>query len=150
MRAVIISASALGAATARELLAADHECVLIDRNEETLNLLEEELDAGFILGDPTKPSVLKEADPAHTDILFCLSESDPLNIMVGLLARSLGFRRVINKIEDPELEKLCAELGLTETIIPTHALAIGLSGLLQGDGKGLPWLQVNKSQGTSG
>ncbi|WP_232420238.1 TrkA C-terminal domain-containing protein [Nitrosococcus watsonii] len=48
------------------------------------------------------------------------------------MGRSLGFRRVVTKIEDPELEHLCIELGLDDTIIPDRTIGRYLADRFDG------------------
>ncbi len=45
---------------------------------------------------------------------------------------SLGLRRVVTKIDDPELEHICLELGLEDTIIPSRTIGIHLADLFEG------------------
>ena len=132
MRAVIVGASSLSVMIARLLLARGHEVVVIERNKERINMLTETLDCGVINGDGSKPAILKEADPSHTALLFCLTGDDQTNILASLVGRSLSFERVVTKIEDPELEHICIELGLKETIIPTRTIGRLLADKFEG------------------
>ncbi len=132
MRAVFIGASHVAVMTARLLLKRRHEVVIIDRDKEAIDELTEELDCGFVYGDGTKPAILKEADPDHTDVLFCLTGNDESNILASLVGRSIGFQRVVTKIEDPEFEHICIELGLTDTIIPARTIGRYLADLFEG------------------
>ncbi len=77
---------------------------------------------GFIHGDGTRPAILREGDPQGTDLLFCLTHDDQSNIIASLVARSLGYRRVVTKIEDPDLEHICSELGLADSLVPMHTV----------------------------
>ncbi len=132
MRAVFIGASALAVMTARQLLEGDHEVVIIERDRERIDALSQELDCGFLHGDGARPAILREADPEHTDFLFCLTGSDQANIIASLVGQSLGFGRVVTQITDPELEHICLELGLEDTIVPSRAIASHLADLAEG------------------
>jgi len=77
---------------------------------------------GFIHGDGTRPAILREADPESTDMLFCVTHDDQPNIIGSPVAHSLGFSRVVTKIDDPELEHICAELGLADSLVPIHTV----------------------------
>lgn len=123
MRAVFVGASALAVMTARILLKRKHEVVIIEHNREHIDALSTELDCGFLHGDGSKPAILREANPTKTDMLFCLTNNDQSNIIASLVGRSQGFARVVTRIEDPEFEHICIELGLEDTIIP--AMTIG-------------------------
>ena len=132
MRAVFIGASALSVMTARYLLARGHEVVIIEKEKEGIDALGTELDCGFLHADGAKPAVLREADPEHTDVLFCLTGSDQANIISSLVGRSLGFGRVVTKINDPEFEHICIELGLEGTIIPARTVGRHLTEMFEG------------------
>jgi len=132
MRAVFIGASALSVMTARYLLARGHEVVIIEKEKEVIDALAAELDCGFLHADGAKPAVLREADPEHTDVLFCLTGSDQANIISSLVGRSLGFGRVVTKINDPEFEHICIELGLEDTIIPARTVGRHLTEMFEG------------------
>jgi trk system potassium uptake protein TrkA len=132
MKAVFLGGGSLTLSTARVLLKRGHEIVLIERDKETIEAVSEELDCGFIHGDGSRPVILREADPPHTDVLYCLTNQDQTNIIASLVGRSLGFRRVVTKIDDPELEHICLELGLEDTIIPSRTIGIHLADLFEG------------------
>lgn len=132
MRIVFIGAGALSVMTARMLLRKGHEVVLVEPDKARIEAAAEDLDCGFLHGDGSKPAILREADPEGTDFLFCLSDDDQTNILAGLVGRSLGFARVIPRIEDPEFEHICIELGLEDTIVPDRTIARHLAGMVRG------------------
>jgi len=132
MRAVFVGASSIAVMTAGSLLKRGHEVVIIERDKERISTLAETLDCGVINADGSKPAILKEADPAHTDLLFCLTGDDKANILASLVGESLGFKRVVTKIVDPELEHICIELGLDETIIPARTIGRLLADKFEG------------------
>jgi trk system potassium uptake protein len=132
VREAFVGASTLTVSTARNLLERGHEVVIVERDPIVIRELSEELDCGFIEGDGSKPAILREVDPRHTNTLFCLTGSDQANIIASLVARSLGFRRVVTKIDDSEFEHICLELGLEDTIIPSRTIALHLADLCEG------------------
>jgi trk system potassium uptake protein TrkA len=132
MRAVFIGAGPLAITTARYLLKRGHEVVIVERDRERVDELSRDIDCGFIHGDGSSPAILHEADPEHTEALFCLTGSDQTNILASLVGRSLGFRRVVTKIDDPEFEHICLELGLEDTIIPARTMGWHLADMCEG------------------
>jgi trk system potassium uptake protein TrkA len=128
----MVGAGSLTLMTARLLLRHGHEVVIIDTDKVRLDGLAAELDCGFLNGDGSKPAILREADPEHTDLLFCLTGNDQTNILASLVGRSLGFERLVTRIEDPELEHICIELGLENTIVPARTIGRYLSDLFEG------------------
>ena len=132
MRAVFVGTSGLALATAELLVKGDHEVVMIERDRSRIESLAEALDCGFIHGDGTKPPILREGSPGHTDVLFCLTNNDQANILASLVGRSVGYERVVTRIEDPEYLHICTELSLNDTIVPDDAVARLLTDLSRG------------------
>ena len=123
MRAVFVGTSGLAQATAALLIKRGHDVVMVERDQARIDELADGLDCGFIHGDGTKPPILREAAPSTTDVLFCLTDDDQVNILASLVGRSVGYPRVVTRIEDSEYLHVCTELGLTDTIVPDDAVA---------------------------
>lgn len=132
MRVVFIGGSELTRQTAQQLLKNHYEVVIVEKEKNRIDELSEMLDAGFIHGDGSKPAILHEADPAATDYLFCLTENDQVNIITSLVGRSLGYKRVVTRIEDPSYEHICIELGLNDVIVPDYTIARYLADMCAG------------------
>ncbi|MCG6939309.1 MAG: TrkA family potassium uptake protein [Gammaproteobacteria bacterium] len=132
MRTVFIGAGPVTTMTAQQLLANDYEVVIIEKDKALIDELSADLGAGFIHGDGSKPAILREADPAATDFLFSLTGNDQNNILASLVGRSLGFKRVVTRIEDPAYEHICIELGLEDIIIPDYTIARYLADMCAG------------------
>jgi trk system potassium uptake protein TrkA len=132
MRIVFSGASPLAVITAKTLMKQGHEVIIIEVAKEKIDQISEELDCSFLNGDSTKPAVLGQVDPKNSDILFCLTNSDQMNIITSLLGRSLGFKRVITSIENTDLVQLCRELGLEDTIVPVWAMSRHLDNMVRG------------------
>lgn len=132
MRIVFVGGSSVAVAAARILVERRHEVVLIDGDREKLAKLGESLDVGLLHGDGTRPDVLRDADPAGTDCLFCLTESDQCNLIASLVGRSLGYRRVVTRIEDAEFEHIALELGLEDTVVPARTIGRHLADMVEG------------------
>jgi len=132
MRAAFIGAGSLTVMTARQLLGRGHDVVIVDRDRERIDALAGELDCGFLHGDGSRPAILRELMVEKTDVLFCLTGSDETNILASLVGRSLGFSRVVTKIDEPEFEHMCLELGLEHTIIPARTTGRYLADMFEG------------------
>ena len=132
MRFVFVGASSLAIATTRLLLHRAHEVVIVEWDKEKIDTLAEELDCAFVHGDGSKPAILREVSPEQTDLLLCLTGNDQANIIASLVGRSLGFPRVVTKIEDQEFEHICIELGLEDVIIPARTIGRYLADIAEG------------------
>lgn len=132
MRAVFVGAGELTRITAEQLLKRGYEVVIIESDKARIDELSGELGAGFIHGNGSKPVILREADPSATNFLFCLTGNDQSNILASLVGRSLGYSRVITRIEDPSFEHICIELGLEDVIVPDYTIARYLADMCAG------------------
>ena len=132
MRAIFVGASPLSVMTARRLLKAGHDVVIIDKDEDKITDLSKTLDCGFIHGDGSRPVVLEELSPGEGDTLFCLSSDDQDNIIASLVGQTMQFSHVVTKIEDPDFEGICSKLGLENVIVPDRDVGEHLADLVEG------------------
>jgi trk/ktr system potassium uptake protein len=132
MRIVFIGAGSLTLAAAPSLVARRHDVIIIESDRAVIDAVSEELDCGFINGDGTRPAILREAGPGEADLLFCLTDDDQDNILASLVGRSLGYKRVVTRISNTEYQQICAELGLTDTIIPDQTIGRTLVDMVEG------------------
>jgi trk system potassium uptake protein TrkA len=133
MRIVFVGAGDVSVETAKTLIAQDHEIIMIDINKDRIEQLSDSLACSFIVGDGAHPEILKEVNPEDTDILFCLTDRDQVNILASLVGRSLGFKRIITSIADTEFEPVCDELNLKNIIVPVRTIGRYLSDVVNGN-----------------
>ncbi len=133
MRVVIIGASTLGLTAADMLLKEGAEVVIVEKDGDVIEQYCEEYDCSFVHGDGSRPHVLEDVDPEHTDCLYCLSNDDTANILAGVLARKMSFDRVVVRIEEPELLSICDQLDLEHVIIPDRRVGRELVAFAAGD-----------------
>lgn len=132
MRVVFIGASEVSLGTARALIKKQHEVVIIESSHEKIEELSQEMDCSFLQGDGSRPDILREVNPTQTDVLFCLTNSDQVNLIASLIGRSLGFKRVVTSIADSQFESICLELGLKDTIVPSRTISRYLEDMVSG------------------
>lgn len=132
MRIVFSGAGPMTVITTRKLIDDGHEVIIIEVDGDKIERLSDELDCSFVHGDASKPGILSQVDPKDCDFLFCLTDSDQANIITALLGRSMGFKRVVPSIEDVELQQLCSELKLEDTIIPVRTMGQYLEDMVRG------------------
>jgi trk system potassium uptake protein len=132
VRIVFVGASEVSLATARTLVKKGHEVVIVETDKAKIEELSGQLDCSFLQGDGSRPDILREVNPAGTDVLFCLTNNDPVNVIASLVGRSLGFKRIVTSIADPQFEGICRELGLEDTIIPSRTIGRYLEDMVSG------------------
>ena len=131
MRTVFVGAGEVSIGTAKALIKKGHEVIIIETDKAKIDELSEEMDCSFLQGDGSRPDVLREVNPEQTEILFCLTDSDQANVIASLVGRSLGFKRVVTSIGDDQLEDICRELGLKDTIIPSRTISHYLEDMVE-------------------
>lgn len=132
MRVTLLGAGEITVLAARDLIAKGHDVVVIERDGERVETLGEQLDCGFIVGDGSRPATLAEVGPGESDFLFCLTDVDQDNVIAGLVGKSLGFGRVVVRIEDPDFAPICKELGLDDVLVPTREAATAVVDRVEG------------------
>ncbi len=131
MRIAILGASRLGAAIAETLMEAEHEVVVIDQSREALEDLAQRLDCGMLHGDGTMPTTLREVFRDENDVFVAVTNASEDNILACLVARSVGFGRVIPRIVSSELMTVCEELDLQDAINPHATVARDVADALE-------------------
>jgi len=131
MRIVIIGASGDAIQAAEQLVERGHEVVIVEADHDLVEELSETMTCGFLAGDGSKPSILREAGPDNTDVLLCLTDSDQANIIAALVGRALEFERIVLRIADSDFEPICAELKLEDVFLPDYEIARSLVNLIE-------------------
>lgn len=103
MKIVIIGAGEVGIHIARKLSSEDKDVVLVEKREDRVQRVREELDVLVVHGKGSSPSVLRKAGLASADILIAVTDSDETNIVACLIARKFSKNIIrVARIRDPE------------------------------------------------
>jgi trk system potassium uptake protein TrkA len=89
-RYVVMGAGEVGCYLARILSAEGHQVTLIDSDPKKQQMVEDQLDVGFVLGNGTHMATLKAAEVGQCEIFVAASSSDEANLVASLLAKRLG------------------------------------------------------------
>ena len=100
MRIVILGAGDLGYSIAELLSNEDHDVIVIDNDEDSLNLVKNNLDVLTIESDASSPSTLRDNDISSADILVATTRYDEVNIIACILAKKMGISHTIARIRD--------------------------------------------------
>lgn len=132
MRIVFIGAGEIVVQATRMLLDRGDEVVIIEVDKDRIDSLSDDLSCSFLHGDGSNPHILKQALPEETDVLICMTDNDQANIIASVVGRSLGFKSIVTNLLDSEFEKICRELRLESTIIPSRTIARYLTDMVSG------------------
>ncbi|MBR3387742.1 MAG: Trk system potassium transporter TrkA [Bacteroidales bacterium] len=125
MKIIIEGAGQVGSHLAKMLSHEGGDITVIDDNEVRLQRLTAVADVVTVLGDPSSITVLKDAGCHKADLFIAVNPSttQTVNIVSALLAKKLGSKRVIARIEDeayllPENKLMFKDMGLDMLFYP--------------------------------
>ena len=125
MKIIIEGAGQVGSHLAKMLSHEGGDITVIDDNEVRLQRLTAVADVVTVLGDPSSITVLKEAGCHKADLFIAVNPSttQTVNIVSALLAKRLGSKRVIARIEDeaylfPENKLMFKDMGIDMLFYP--------------------------------
>ncbi|BAS28527.1 potassium transporter TrkA [Limnochorda pilosa] len=102
LQAIVVGAGKLGFEVARRLSDAGHDVVVVDRDAEALAQAADRLDVMTLVGHGSSPSVLRKAGVASAQLLIAATDSDELNIVTCMTAKTLGEPFCVARIRNPE------------------------------------------------
>ena len=127
MKIVIAGAGEVGFHLAKLLSYESHDITLIDLDSERLTYAANKIDIRTMKGSATSIAVLKDANIKIADLIIAVTSNETINITIGVLAKRLGAKRTIARINNSEFidnkeEINFAEFGIDE-LISTEELA---------------------------
>jgi len=122
MRVVIIGCGRVGSVLANRLDEAEHQVVVLDRNQHAFRRLSEKFKGERIVGNGLVEEYVRPLLQEKADILFVMTDKDNINLMIAQRAkRNVQVGRVIAEVHDSILAGLYKELGV-ETVCPTDLM----------------------------
>jgi trk system potassium uptake protein TrkA len=139
MRIVIAGAGEVGTHLAKMLSQSEHEIILIDSEAERLKPVDAALDVLTFEGSATSLNLLREAIKKHTDLFIAVAHYEDTNITSAVLAKKLGARKVIARIDNMEYleranKEFFREMGVDHLIYPELIAAKEVISLLKETG----------------
>lgn len=102
MRVIIVGATEVARALAREFSTMGHDVIILsDLGPEQLAELEE-LDVQCLVGDPTHRRLLLAAGVAQADLFIAADASPTRNVVASALAKQMGAKKTLSSVEDPD------------------------------------------------
>ena len=135
MKIIIAGAGEVGTHLAKMLSSELHDIIIIDNNEESVKGIDANLDILTITGSATSFEVLKEASVKRSDLLIAVTHSEETNIACAILAKKLGARQTIARVDNPEYirpvnKNHFTDLGIDYLIYPERIAAKEIVGMV--------------------
>ena len=102
MNIAIIGAGKLGLKIAEALLGGDYSITVVDKDEETLQKLSQQMDIMTVNANAKRIEVLKSLDISTYSYLIAVTDNDEKNILIASFAKHLGCSKVIARVRGPE------------------------------------------------
>ncbi|MDD4122523.1 MAG: Trk system potassium transporter TrkA, partial [Eubacteriales bacterium] len=102
MKIAIAGAGKLGIKITEALLGGDHSITIIDKNEALLQKISSQFDLMTVAGNAKQISLLEDIGIDTYDYLIAATNSDEKNIVICTFAKTLGCKKVIARVRDPE------------------------------------------------
>ena len=135
MDIVIVGCGKVGFSLAEQLVLETHNVTIVDQSESSLHRAGDQLDVMTVRGNGVSVATLLEAGADSADLLVAATNSDEVNMVCCLTAKSLGTGYTIARIRNPEyissLAELRRNLKIDMVINPENATAIEIYRLLR-------------------
>ena len=138
MKIIIEGAGQVGSHLAKMLSQEGSEITVIDNDPERIRALMTTADVATIQGPPSKVELLTEAGCAKADLFIAVNPTmnQSVNIVSALLAKKLGTKRVIARIDDesylaPENKLLFKDMGLDMMFFPEKSASEEILDMLR-------------------
>lgn len=136
MKIIIAGAGEVGFHLAKLLTNERQEIVIIDLDQDRLNYVAAHLDVHIVRGSSTSYKFLEEANVSKSDLLISVTSSEETNMVTCIVAKKLGAKKTIARIDNTEYltntEKLnLKDIGIDELISPESLAARELKRLLR-------------------
>ena len=138
MKIIIEGAGQTGSHLAKMLSVESNEITVIDSDAGRIRALSSQADVVTLQGPPSTISLLKDAGCAGADLFIAVNPNmdQSVNIVSALLAKKLGTKRVIARIDDeaylsPENKLLFKDLGLDMMFFPEKSASDEIADMLR-------------------
>lgn len=134
MKIIIAGAGDVGFHLAKLLSYESQDTYIIDFDGDKLEYLNNHLDVITKKGDATSIKLLKEIGISSADLLIAVTESQNTNFTISVIGKSLGAKKTIARIDNPEFLNNCevdfTKFGVDFMISPQELAANEIKMLL--------------------
>ncbi len=132
-RVMILGGGKISHYLAEQLLQANIRITIFEQNEERCRYLSEKLNNVLIInGDGTDINLLEEEDLSSMDAFIGATGYDEQNLLMSLMAKQYGVKKVISKISRPSYVHLIEKLGIDFALDPTNIIAGDILKFIRG------------------
>jgi len=135
MRAVVVGYGKFGSSVTDLLLQDGHDVVVIDRNQNVINEINDTRDVLAVCANAADYDVLKDIGMKSVDVCISCTAVDEINVLVCAYAKAMGAKQVITSIRNQKYESdgvrfLREHFGIDIIINPDHITAEAIYDIL--------------------
>ncbi len=122
MKIVIIGAGSVGFQLAKMISRREHDVILVERDQERIDKVSEQLDCRFVVGNGVSPQVMREIGMTDCDLVAAVTDRDEINIITCQTAHALGAKVKVARVRQEDYyqdHRLLLE-GIDRAINPDH------------------------------
>jgi len=122
VKIVIIGAGSVGFQLAKMISRREHDVILVERDQEQMDKVSEQLDCRFVVGNGVNPQVMREIGMPDCDLVAAVTDRDEINIIACQTAHVLGAKVKVARVRQEEYyqdHRLLLE-GIDRAINPDH------------------------------
>lgn len=112
MHIIIIGAGKTGKHVIKAAIEDNHEVYVIEKDQNAANWIAVNLDCIVIHADATNIETLKEAKAEKADAIIVTTNDDAVNMLVILLAKQLGVRRLVSSVNNDDHFPVFEQMGI--------------------------------------
>ena len=123
MYIVIAGLSDIGKHLAELLAKEGNEVLVVDRDPAKCSAIAENSEIVAIVGDAGQKSTLEEARVRNAYALIAAAGDDSENLMIGMMAKEMGVKRVISLVDEAEHTETFKQAGINLQVNPDMVAA---------------------------
>ena len=102
MKIIVLGAGKVGKTLIKHMSNEDHDIIVVDQNATKVEEVVNQFDVIGVVGNGGSYDILMEAGAQDANLIICVTASDELNILAGLMAKKTGTRHTIARVRNPD------------------------------------------------
>ena len=102
MKIIVLGAGKVGKTLIKHTSTEDHDIIVVDQNATKVEEVVNQFDVIGVVGNGGSYDILMEAGAQDANLIICVTTSDELNILAGLMAKKMGTKHTIARVRNPD------------------------------------------------
>ncbi|RHQ87934.1 Trk system potassium transporter TrkA [Coprobacillus sp. AF21-8LB] len=102
MKIIVLGAGKVGKTLIKHMSHEDHDIIVVDQNATKVEEVVNQFDVIGVVGNGGSYDILMEAGAQDANLIICVTTSDELNILAGLMAKKMGTKHTIARVRNPD------------------------------------------------